>query len=227
MRLRVTPTRAIALAIGAALSLCVAVQAADRLDSYRELTRGPARAGLLRVARTEAERSHAPEAPRDSIPRTFGFALPPAPAALYLILQRGNVTRACLGHEPPHSTDLAEAVRALAAEVCTGDRRRQPVRAEELNGLRVILGLAGNAEPVARPTDIDPGREGLLIVTDQGRVAFLPGEARTIAWALREARRIGVLTGPAWDAHFYRFDVVTMSDVAPQPAPRRNRRDAD
>ena len=71
-------------------------------------------------------------------------------------------------------------------------------------------------------SELDPGREGLLIETDRGRVAFLPGEARTVSWAIREARRIGVLAGAEANARLYRFDVVTLSEPARLPARRRD-----
>jgi hypothetical protein len=57
-------------------------------------------------------------------------------------------------------------------------------------------------------------REGLKIETERGAVAFLPGEARTVAWAVREARRIGVLAGPLAEARCSRFDVVTLQGPA-------------
>ena len=49
-----------------------------------------------------------------------------------------------------------------------------------------------------------------------GSVAFLPGEARTVAWALHEARRIGVIQGPAENARYYRFPVIVLAEVPPQ-----------
>jgi len=201
-----------------AIGILVAAHAADPLAAYRPLVREPAGRHLLAVARAAMSEDVPPAAP--SAPE-----LPPPPAALYVTLSRGTVTRACVGQDPPPAADLAGAVAALAAQVRSGDRRRPPVRLDELESLRVTIAFAGPAEPVESAHEVDPGREGLLIEGARGRVAFLPGEARTVAWALREARRIGVLEGPAASARCSRFDVVTLTEAAPAAA-RREESDA-
>jgi hypothetical protein len=61
---------------------------------------------------------------------------------------------------------------------------------------------------------VAPAREGLLIVSAQGSIAFLPGEARTVSWALGEARRAGILQRSG-DASFQRFPVVVLKDLPP------------
>jgi len=203
-----------ALAVALALA---ASAAASVLDPHRELARGADGARLLAVARAAMERE-AGDAAEPGVSRP----LPPLPAALYVTLARGAVTRACVGQEPPQGPDLESAVRALAAQALAGDRRRPPVRRDELAALRVVIAFAGPAVPVANPAEVDPGRDGLLIESERGRVAFLPGEARTVAWALREARRIGVLAGPQSAARFYRFEAVTLSEAAPAAAERKD-----
>jgi AMMECR1 domain-containing protein len=194
--------------------------ATEEFEAYRALSRAPAGARLLEIARetmrgTDVSATGGKVSTRDPAPPTADLEMPPSPEALYVTLVKGTTTRACVGHEPPHNTYLPEAVRELAREVRTADRRRPPVRDDELNGLRLVIGFAGAAEPVERAGEVDPGREGLLIESEGGRVAFLPGEARTVAWALREARRIGVLLGPAAAARYYRFEVVTLSEPVP------------
>jgi len=87
------------------------------------------------------------------------------------------------------------------------------VRREELDHLRIVLSFAGPNTPVADPMVVAPAREGLLVSGARGSVAFLPGEARTVSWALHEARRIGILAN-AEPATYARFDVVTISEPA-------------
>jgi len=185
--------------------------AADALAPYRALRHSPSGAGLIEIARAALLATDV-VAPADSAVAAANAELPPPPAALYVTLVNGPATRACVGQEPPPSGDLAEAVRRLAGEVRTGDRRRPPVRAEELDYVSIVIGFAGVETPIEHVSEVDPGREGLLIETDRGRVAFLPGEARTVAWAIREARRIGVLAGSESNAHLYRFPVVTLNE---------------
>lgn len=201
------------LAVAVLLALAPAVVRADALDPWRELTPGTRGAELLAIARAALETAAgdttgaatAAHAPAPTKP------WPAPPAALYFTLISESGTRACVGHDPPRGADIAEAVRVLAPFALTGDRRRPPVRAHELPSLRIVLAFAAAPVPVRDPTEVDPAREALLIETPQGHVAFLPGEARTISWALHEARRIGVLA-PGAAPRYSRFQVVTLSE---------------
>jgi AMMECR1 domain-containing protein len=178
------------------------------------LARSPGAARLLAVARA-ALASHWDGAAVD----TAGAPdWPGPPAALYLTLVRGRSTRACVGSPLPPRGSLADCVRALAVAALASDPRHPPVRRDEVAGLRVALAFAGAGEPVADPLQVDPGREGLLVSSPRGHVAFLPGEARTVGWALREARRVGLLDD-ARQAEFTRFPVVTIAE--PEPGPVR------
>lgn len=184
------------------------------LAPYRELARSPAAGRLLAIARAALER-HWNAAPPDTA-RVPDW--PGAPTALYLSLVRDGATRACVGHPVAMRGSLAECVRALAGAALASDPRHPPLRQAELATLRVVLAFAGAGEPVADPMSVDPGREGLLVGGARGHIAFLPGEARTVAWALREARRAGVLDASE-PAEFTRFPVVTITE--PDPPTRR------
>lgn len=199
----------------------VAARPDPALAPYRELARSPAALRLLAVARAALE-SHWSGAPPDTA-RAPDW--PGAPTALYLSLVRGGVTRACVGHPAPPRSSLAESVRALARAALAADPRHPPVRRDELATLRVVLAFAGAGEPVADPMSVDPGREGLLVGGAGGHIAFLPGETRTVAWALREARRVGVLDATQ-PAEFTRFPVVTITEPE-SPAPRGEAPDED
>lgn len=148
---------------------------------------------------------------------------PGTPVGVYVSLVRGRETRACVGAPAPLRGTLSETVRALAREALRADRRHPPVRAAELPGLRLVLSFVTEGERVASPYAIDPGRQGLLIATARGSIAFLPGEARTIQWALREARRAGVIAGPGADAVYRRLESVTVSE--PSSSPRKGEDD--
>jgi AMMECR1 domain-containing protein len=237
-------------ALLAAMALLASAPGArtPELDAYRELARDPAACErLLNFAReglaasvSEAEAGPAGEMASEAMnamPSTRSVALPqagapaaPPPAAsdwpgsprpLYVTLARAHATRACVGADAPPGGSLEASLRLLGGQVATNDRRRPPVRAEELDTLRLVLAFAGDPVPVADPMSVDPMREGLKIETDRGAVAFLPGEARTISWALREARRIGVLAGPVSEARCSRFEVVTLQGPATRRAEPR------
>lgn len=214
-----------ALVTALLLSTCVASAAASRPDPalvpYRELACSPAAGRLLAVARAALER-HWSGAAQDT---ASAPDWPGPPTALYLSLVRGGVTRACVGHPGPPRGTLAECVRALAEAALASDPRHPPLRRDELATLRIVLAFAGAGGPVADPMSVDPGREGLLVGGARGHIAFLPGEARTVAWALREARRVGVLDATQ-PGEFTRFPVVTITEPEPR-SPRREAPDED
>jgi AMMECR1 domain-containing protein len=116
-----------------------------------------------------------------------------------------------VGSLTPLGGTLAATLRELAREVTASDPRRSPLRRDELETLRVSVAFTSPPEPVAEPWQVAPMREGLLISSARGSVAFLPGEARTVSWALREARRSGLLERTS-DASFQKFSAVIIKD---------------
>ncbi len=154
-------------------------------------------------------------------PPPHGPAWPGSPRPLYVTLMRGRLIRACVGSDTPLDASLGGSVWKLAARALTADRRRAPVRGDELDSLRIVLAFAGDDTPVADPYAVHPLREGLKLETARGGIAFLPGEARTIAWALAEARRAGVLVGPVSEARCSRFPVVVIQESVAPPGRSR------
>lgn len=222
----------IALAFAAALLLTASLaraQATAEMDAYRRFARTPESGALLIAARRAMEgataataapdtraASAATTAPdgravTDSANSADTLAWPGSPAGLYISLVHGKTTRACVGSPTPPRGSLAESVRTLARLALTADPRRPPVRRDELPELRIVISFTNAGRRVASPYEVDPGREGLLVGSARGHVAYLPGEARTVQWALREARRAGVLAGES-DAQYRRLDVVTLSE---------------
>lgn len=178
------------------------------LEPYAEYARGPAGPQLLATVREALCVS----AGRCDSLRTSAPDWPAAPRPLFVTLARGRVTRACLGSEEARGT-LTETARRVAADAMVADRRHTPIDPSELEQLRLIVAFTGGDQTLSDPFAVDPMREGLRIETERGTVAFLPGEARTVSWALAEARRIGVLRAQA-DARFVRFQAVVLSGPA-------------
>lgn len=190
---------------------------APELDAYRALANGPGARRLLALTRAAMER----ELTGGEVAMVEGPDWPGPPRPVYVTLASASGTRACVGSDEPLGPTLTETLRQLAVRALTSDRRRAPVRAEELANLRVSIAFAGEPTLVADPMTARPALEGLRVDGPGGSVAFLPGEARTVAWALREARRIGVLTGTASDARYSRFPVVVMREPAKSARPPR------
>lgn len=206
------------------VALCCPTLARDRADdlaSYRAFARSADGPRLLAIARVAAEtRRSASIASSDSAPPP---CWPGAPTGVYVSLAAGRATRACVGSPAPTHGGLSETIADLAVQVLSSDVRRPPVRPEELSRLRVVISFAGEGEAIASPYDARPGAEGLLVSSPRGSVAFLPGEARTVAWALTEARRIGVIQGAAADVTYRRFPVVALSEPEVHAPPSRPR----
>ena len=220
-RLAARTTPVICLLLATVVVPAQAARPDPALAPYRELARSPEKGRLLAVARAALERRWSGASPDTARAPDW----PGTPTALYLSLVRGGVTRACVGHPAPPRGTLAECVRALAEAALSADPRHPPVRRDEIATLRIVLAFAGAGDPVADPMSVDPGREGLLVGGARGHIAFLPGEARTVAWALREARRVGVLAA-AEAAEFTRFPVVTITEPE-SPNPRGEAPDED
>jgi len=204
-------------ALAFALCLMTSLAAGDALAPYRELAHSADAPRLLAHTRTEITRAFA-AAVDSAATDTVALDWPGAPCGVYLSLARGTTTRACVGSLTPLAATLGGTLRELSRQIVASDPRHPPLRRDELDSLRVVIAFAGAPTPVADPMQVSPSREGLLIASAQGSVAFLPGEARTVSWALREARRIGVLTS-ANDASYQRFAVVTVKEPAPGGTP--------
>jgi AMMECR1 domain-containing protein len=196
---------------------------APELDPYREFVHTPRALELLALARA-AMRGHWGEGGAGHDPREADW--PRAPAGIYLSLTDASGTRACVGRDLPYHGTLPDAVRDLAVQALQADPRRPPVRRDELDHLRIVIAFAGIGEPVGDPMEIDPGRDGLRISSEGKSIAFLPGEARTVAWALKEARRAGVLEGPLESATYLRFPVVALAEP-PAMIPPTTSEDSD
>lgn len=214
-------TRVLALVLAAwigAFGMPPAAPAANapELAPYRALARNRADAeGVLAAARL-------------GLGMALGDAEPPpvlrvpewpgSPRPVYVTLVRGRTSRACVGSDAPLGGSLAATLSRLGERLADADLRRPPVRAEELDTLRLVVAFSSDPVSVRDPMTVDPAREGLRIESERGAVAFLPGEARTIGWALREARRIGVISGAATGSSgavsYSRFTVVTLSGPA-------------
>ena len=194
----------------------LAAAGSPELEPYRALARDPAACeSLLAAARTGLARGFEPG---ESMPASSAPAWPGSPRPVYVTLVRGRATRACVGSDMPLGGSLGATLEALGERVVASDRRHPPLDAGELDSLRLVIAFAGDAQPVADPYSVDPVHEGLRIETDRGAIAFLPGEARTASWALREARHAGVLAGPVSEARCSRFAAVIIKGPATNPA---------
>ena len=201
--------RVIAAIVAGMAIVAATASGSELLEPYRALARSADGARVLAFARAEIGR-----ALDASLPAPADTSLPDwpgAPSGVYLSLARSTSTRACVGSLMPLGSTLSATLRELSRQIVASDPRHAPLRRGEPDSLRVVIAFAGTPVTIADPMQASPAREGLLIATPNGSVAFLPGEARTVSWALREARRIGLLVRDS-DATYQTFPVVTLKE---------------
>lgn len=218
----------------------------DALTPYRQLLRGPEGTRLLTIARRAMEFHWGGESAIGATiesAESAGVATtvvrpgaddaldslsdwPGPPVGLFITLVGPRGTRACVGNVTPPRGTLGASLAALAVDALAADRRRPPVRVDELDSLCIVIAFAGPAETIADPNLVDPAREGLLVGGADVAVAFLPGEARTVSWALREARRLGVAR-PRQSVTYQRFPAVVLQEPAPPRRPHAGVSDVD
>jgi len=112
---------------------------------------------------------------------------------------------ACSGGFRPRTADLGKEVEANVRQALHLDPRAGNINRAAAAEAKVLITFPGELRPVSSPKVIDPLREGLFVENDRGGVAIVPGEAKTSAWAYREAlRRLGE-SDPA-RVRLYAFD---------------------
>jgi AMMECR1 domain-containing protein len=140
----------------------------------------------------------------------------------FVILVVGSRTRACAGTVEPTCANAAAEIEAAAALAAAGDPWHPPLREADLKAGRVEVCLAGPPSRIASVYQLDVRREGLLLRSDGRSAVILPGEAKTAAWALREARRKAGLR-PKDGAELLSFPAVRWREA---PARRQERNPA-
>jgi hypothetical protein len=104
----------------------------------------------------------------------------------------GRRVIACYGGFYPRKLNLAEEIEDTIRLALLHDARARSI--DRKTALKADLQITFPGEPHAVTTyaDIDPLREGLLVENDQNGITIVPGEAKTAAWAFREAmQRLG------------------------------------
>ncbi|HIJ80505.1 MAG TPA: AMMECR1 domain-containing protein [Desulfuromonadales bacterium] len=127
---------------------------------------------------------------------------PPSPPEYALNRQRacfvtffsGKRVFACFGSFSPRRSTLAEEISENVRLALRNDVRSRSANLSTAAhaGVQITFPL-GQPQPATDYRSINPAREGMFVEGSGGNgVAFVPGEARTAAWAFREAlRRLG------------------------------------
>ena len=132
----------------------------------------------------------------------------PSGAFVSLHTKSGHL-RGCIGSVQPVAP-LAQAVASSAINAAFRDPRFHPVEREELGNLHVEISVMSPIEPVADVTEIEVGRDG-LIVSRGGRAGLLlPQVATNYGWDretfLRQTCVKAGLNPDAWQAEGTRIE---------------------
>ena len=112
--------------------------------------------------------------------------------ACFVTFFSGRKVIACYGGFYPRKPDLAAEIEDTVKLALLRDPRALSIDRETAMTADVQITFPGEPKAVATYADVDPIREGLLVENDREGVAIVPGEAKTAAWAFREAvRRLG------------------------------------
>lgn len=150
---------------------------------------------LLSVARRALERhTVAPDADLDTTLNAMSARLPPVwrtPRPVFVTLRSNDgELRGCVGQLTPAYPSLVEEVAHCAQSAASHDPRFEPVRSDELPGLKIEVSVLDEPEDVSSAEQLDPGRYGVLVRSESRLGVLLPdiGGVETAAQQLAIAR---------------------------------------
>jgi len=138
------------------------------------------RAALLGIARAALRRLLA-GGPAPALPESGPLA---EPRGAFVTLRRGGALRGCVGTFAP-TGPLARVVAEMAVSAAREDPRFPPVEAGELDDLDVHVSVLSPLRPMADPSEIAIGRDGILVRRGWHRGTLLPVVAAENGWDAR------------------------------------------
>lgn len=153
------------------------------------------------------------------LPRDVPPELTSRRAGVFLTLVKNGKLRACWGTLEPQHRHIAEEIVVVARGVTTRDTRFPPLRADEVDKVRIILTLVASPPQPTSPARIRPREHGVLVRSGSRSAVVLPHEGRTVRRMLTLARqKARIREGEAVDVYVFR--VVTIEEPTP-PKPLR------
>lgn len=135
------------------------------------------KATLLGIAR-RAISSHLTGSPKPDLPSQGPLAL--SRGAFVTLTIRGQL-RGCIGSFSPTGS-LAATVAEMAVCAATQDPRFEPLGAPELDAVDIHISVLDPRRRMREPTDLEVGRDGLLVQLGWHRGALLPRVALENGW---------------------------------------------
>lgn len=121
--------------------------------------------------------------------------LPTMQRACFVTFFAGKRVIACFGGFQPRTASVMQEVDANIAGALRSDPRARRINRQEAESAGVQITFPVEPVPISDYHQVDPAREGLFVENELHGVVIVPGEAKTAAWAYREAlRRLGKTT---------------------------------
>lgn len=174
------------------------------------------RAVLLRVARRAiARRLGIPSGLDDPDPSAVGSAVMVEPAAVFVTLKLDGL-RGCIGTLEA-SMPLLRAVEYHAERAAFDDPRFPPLDAAELDRVTIHVSVLSPPRPIASPSEIRIGRDGVILERGSARAVFLPQVAVEQRWSLDQlleqlARKAGLAPDGFRDARLHAFEAEAFAE---------------
>jgi AmmeMemoRadiSam system protein A len=102
-------------------------------------------------------------------------------AAVFVTLTDDGGLRGCMGTLDPEQP-VAEAVAAAAMTASLDDPRFDPIEADELSDLELLVSILGAPTELAAPTDFVPGVDGIIVERGPRLGLLLPEVATGHGW---------------------------------------------
>ena len=174
---------------------------------------GEERESLLRFARQTIAAHLSGSAP----PSPVRLAAPDRHAGAFVTLYVSRELRGCIGY-PGSTRRLDEVVGRCAIASATEDPRFPPLTAPEMDDLTLEISVLTPIEPVGDLSQIEVGRDGLVIEDGYRKGLLLPQVATEHHWDrdtfLSHTCLKAGLKADAWKsgAHVYRFQAEVFSE---------------
>ncbi|MBF0493405.1 MAG: AMMECR1 domain-containing protein [Deltaproteobacteria bacterium] len=156
------------------------------LQHFQQLkTNPPLKKQFEAVVRQTVHQLYFPDEPVPSLKLDSWFS---KPLPLFVTVKKKDRIRACMGSVLPQTAHLADELKQKIRLAFLQDIRNPPIKKEELEGSRVYVTAVGALVPVSHPENLNPFREGIYLKWGGKEALYLPGEAKTLAYALKQIR---------------------------------------
>jgi hypothetical protein len=133
-------------------------------------------------------------------------------AGVFVCIKKHGQLRGCIGTFQPTSDCIGSETISNAVSAATRDPRFPPVTEEELPELTYSVDVLSCPEKISGPSDLDPKKYGVIVVSGSRRGLLLPDleGVDTVEEQLRITRmKAGIL--PREDIEIYRIEVIRYS----------------